>query len=428
MAGSRDKNPKNKNGNKEKTFIKIFVFFVVLMAVLAAFFMRDQKEGPSEDDTETSSVIESDTEGESSQTEIPDDAGKDTVRFLCTGDDLIHQRLIDSGLREGGTRNYDHLYEHIKDDVAGADIAYCNQETIFVADENSYSGYPSFGTPMQVGDALNDAGFDIVSHATNHAFDKGETGVLDSITFWRENHPEMLFTGIHDSAEDAGTVKTLEKNGIMFSFLNYTYGLNGLELPSGKGYLVDLLSEEKIRADVEKAKGISDCVVVFLHCGTEYVYEPDDSTYKWVQLLLECHVDICIASHPHVLEPYGYITGEDGHTMFTAYSMGNMISTQDERPRLLGGLLKFNVEKDRTSGDIEVTSPVMEPLYTMVDDASGVYTVYKLDDLTDDMLRSHSLYEGDEPLTVHWIKELFNEIMNTDIDQPGAVTVERPYK
>ena len=383
----------------KKPIFYIFIALIIAMSICAYLFAGgsgDDPAGNKENITETEPVnIEETPETEESEdvSETEPDSNVSTVSFLCVGDDLIHQRLIDSGFKEDGSRDYSHLYEHIKDEVQKADIAYCNQETIFIADETQFSGYPTFGTPVEVGDAIYDAGFDVISHASNHAYDKGTDGVLDSIAYWREEHPDMVFTGIHDSQEDADTVKTLEKNGIRFAFLNYTYGLNGLELPADKPYLIDLLDEDKIAADVKKAKEVSDVVVVFLHCGTEYVYEPSDTTYYWVKVLLDNNVDICIASHPHVLEPCGVLTAEDGHKMVC----------------------------------FEITDISIEPMYTMVQDETKGYGVYMLKDYTDEMLADHDLYEveGEEPLTQEWIKNLFNEIMTTEIDQPGAKDFER---
>ena len=46
------------------------------------------------------------------------------------------------------------------------------------------SHYPRFNSPQEVGDAMIDAGFNVVSLATNHTMDKGEAGVLASVNYW----------------------------------------------------------------------------------------------------------------------------------------------------------------------------------------------------------------------------------------------------
>ena len=160
----------------------------------------------------------------------------------------------------------------------------------------------------------------------------------------------------------------------------------------------------------------------FLHSGTEYVYEPDDFTKDWVQFLLDNGVDITIASHPHVLEPYTELTGSDGHKMVVYYSMGNFISTQDEMPRMIGGMARLTVEKRGTGADavVSVSSYTLDPLFTHYNHDTGVYTVYKLSDYTDELAQQHALYNKYEtPMTLDVIKAKFDEIMSTPINQPG---------
>ena len=36
-----------------------------------------------------------------------------------------------------------------------------------------------------------DSGFDIVVSATNHSMDQGTDGILDTVAYWRQNHPEI---------------------------------------------------------------------------------------------------------------------------------------------------------------------------------------------------------------------------------------------
>ena len=197
-----------------------------------------------------------------------------TVNLLAVGDNLIHSDIFKSGYQADGTYNFDHLYPNVSEDIQAADLAIVNQETIFTNNRYDYSGYPMFAGPVEIGDAIVDAGFDVVTHATNHAYDRGVQGIMDTMDFWNTKHPEITVLGMHESQEDADIIDTVEVNGITFAMLNYAHDLNGLVLPSDQQYLVDILDKEKVAADIEAAKEISDCVIFFLHCGYEYIYEP----------------------------------------------------------------------------------------------------------------------------------------------------------
>ena len=89
-----------------------------------------------------------------------------TATVVAVGDNLFHDSLIESGKSDSGTWNYDKIYENVKDEIQAADIAMVDQETVFTTDHDAVSGYPSFATPTEVGDALVNAGFDVIESAT----------------------------------------------------------------------------------------------------------------------------------------------------------------------------------------------------------------------------------------------------------------------
>lgn len=348
-----------------------------------------------------------------------------TASLLAVGDNLIHTGLFKSGMNDSGVWNYDHLYEHVKADVSAADLAIVNQETVLIKDRNNLSGYPSFGSPIEFADALANCGFDVVLHATNHVMDRGASAVHEMMEYWDTNYPQITYLGIHDSQEDADAVKVVDVNGIKIAMLNYTYSMNGYTLPENEPYLVDTLDKQRVGQMIDKAKEISDMVIFFAHVGTEYVYEPSEYSKEWVNFLLEKGVDIAIDSHPHVLEPYTMLTREDGHKMLVYYSMGNFISTQDEVPRLMGGMAKINIEKRTVNGEskVSVLDYTLEPVIAHWNHNTGQYGVYKLSDYTDEMAAGHAL-----SFTVSRMNELFDQIMNTTVNPATGVLPDGTFE
>ena len=114
---------------------------------------------------------------------------ENTVEFLAVGDNIAHQAIRESGMQENDVWNYDHVYQYVKKDVEAADLSLVTQETVFVEDRNNVSGYPTFGTPPEFGDALVNTGFDVVAHATNHILDKGTKSIRG------QNPLSILWTG-----------------------------------------------------------------------------------------------------------------------------------------------------------------------------------------------------------------------------------------
>lgn len=373
----------------------------------------------SEEITETDAAdgedFESDTAEETTETfrEIIE-----TVELVAVGDNLIHEGLYQTGMNSSGEWNYDHVYANVADEIQAADLAIINQETIFIKDRAKISAYPRFGSPPEIGDSLVTTGFDVVLHASNHTVDKGAEGVWDTINFWKEKHPEITVLGINESAEEQNTIDIVECNGIRFAMLNYTYGLNGLPMPSDAPFAVNLLDKDKMKEDIANAKEISDMVVVFLHVGDEYVYQPSETAKQWVDFLLEQGVDIAINAHPHVLEPYTMLTREDGHQMLVYYSVGNFASTQDRVPRLLGGMAKITVEMriHEDGKDFTIKDYSMEPLVCHWNYRTKEFFVYMLEDYTEETAAGHGIHRAsDEEFSVQILWDLYEEIMSTEV-------------
>ncbi len=334
----------------------------------------------------------------------------DSLNIKMVGDDLIHNTIYFAAKTDDGY-DFDMLFEHVKSDIESADVAIINQETIFVNNPNRYSSYPTFGSPTQVGDSIAKAGFDVVAHATNHTLDKGTSGITDTLEFWENNYPGIDVLGIH-SSEDDSKISYFEKNNIKLSFVNYTYGLNGLNLPKDKGYMIDLLGDgTELSENVKIAKENSDVMIAILHIGTEYVYKPTKYHKKYVDMCIDNGADIVICAHPHVLEPYKMVTTEKGNTGLVYYSLGNFISNQRKIPTLLGGMADITLERN-SDGKVEVKDYSLIPLVTHYTD--GYYTTYKLKDYTDELASQHRISKT-EVFSVEVLWNLFNEIMNTEV-------------
>ena len=130
-----------------------------------------------------------------------------TASVIAVGDNLYHDNIIWSGQDDSGEWNYDHLYTNVLDEIQSADIAMVDQETVFTTDHDTVSGYPTFATPTEAGDALIKAGFDVIESATNHIDDYGYDYLEQTLNFWETNYPEIPVLGIHSTQEDANTVK-----------------------------------------------------------------------------------------------------------------------------------------------------------------------------------------------------------------------------
>lgn len=341
-----------------------------------------------------------------------------TASVIAVGDNLYHQSLIDAGASEDGNWNYDKIYTHITDAIKDADIRMIDQETVFTTDHDSVSSYPSFATPTEVGDAIVKAGFNVVESADNHIDDFGEGFLTDTLNFWKTKYPDVTLLGIHDSQEDADTVKIREVNGIKIAFLDYTYGTNvgGIE---GKDYMIDMIRKEKITTMIQKAKQQADCIIFVAHWGTEDETMPNEYEKQWAAYLMEQGVNVIIGGHPHVLQPYGRISDGKGNETVVFYSLGNFVSTQQKLEELLGGMAKFTIQKTVENGktSIQILTPTVEPLVMHYNSDAGEFGPYMLSDYTEELASQNGVqkYIGDGVFTLDNLKKKFNEIMSMNV-------------
>ncbi len=331
------------------------------------------------------------------------------IKLIMIGDMLLHDVVQYTGEMPDGTYNYDHFFTHIKQDIKNADVAVVNQEVIIGGAEFGISGYPDFNCREEVGDALVKAGFDIILHATNHSMDRGQKGIDNCMNFWDSRYPEIKYLGLNRTQEDYENIYVYEKNGFKIAMLNYTYGLNGIALPSDRPYLVNLLNEEKIKRDLQKAEEIADFTIVYPHWGTEYVYEPDESQRRWAQLFADYGADLVLGAHPHVIEPVEWITGASGNQTLVYYSLGNFISAQQAAPRMLGAMAEITLEKDN-DGKVFIKDYGVTPLVTHRVFGCGEITTYKLKDYNDELASRSTILTLDDTFSMSMLQNLCRQV------------------
>ena len=307
--------------------------------------------------------------------------------MVMVGDALIHGTVYGTAHRYANYNGYDFkpMLEHIKERVKDYDLAYYNQETILGGTELGLSTYPLFNSPYEVGDAFIDAGFNLVSLATNHTIDKGEKGVLNSRNYWNQQ-ADVLAAGSYSSFEERDKVVIKEVNGIKYAFLSYTTYTNGLIVPTGKEYLVNVYDEDLIKEEIARYRDQVDLLMVAMHWGTEYMTYPTNEQKEISEYLASLGVDLIIGTHPHVIEPIEYIDDT-----LVIYSLGNFISSQIGVERLTGLMLSLNIKKEEYHGKTTISFEDIEGTLIYTDRNNG-YIVYPYDMLTDNILNNYETY------------------------------------
>ena len=303
------------------------------------------------------------------------------LSMVMVGDALIHDSIYKDAKTSDGY-DFKPMLTYIKDIVSNYDLGYYNQETILGGTDIGLSSYPSFNSPYEVGDAMIDAGFNMVSLATNHTLDRGTTAIENSCNYWKNK--DVLSAGSYCSEEDRDAIVIKEKNGIKYAMLNYTYGTNGIAVPSGKAYLVNIWPvtgnnpdsdssyqnyKEQVKADIEKIRDKVDVLFVAMHWGIEYQFDPTAYQKDAANYLSSLGVNVIIGTHPHVIGPVEWI-----NNTLVIYSLGNFISAHEvvNVANRIGLMTSINITKDKNG--IKIDNVSNELLYTYYEN----YTNFKV--------------------------------------------------
>jgi len=317
-----------------------------------------------------------------------------TLSFLAAGDNLLHSSVY-MPLMIGEKPDLSFLYSEVKDIVEKADVAFINQETVMAGESYGYTGYPLFNAPQRIANALADTGFDIINLANNHAMDMGSSGLYATLDFL-DTMEEFTVIGARKQGESA---RIITKNNITLGFLSYTYSLNGIALPSNNPNLVSLINRNKMSEEITALRPLCDFLIVSMHWGEEYRLQPGNDQISLAYFLAEHNVDLIVGHHPHVLQKAELIRLDDGRKTLCFYSLGNFISHQNERERIIGALMAVTFSKTVSNinpASLSIINYGFIPVITHYDRSYRNTKSYPLFLYTDDLLQSHGLrYSGD---------------------------------
>lgn len=279
-----------------------------------------------------------------------------TAELCFVGDLMCHSTQFNYAKIGVDTFDFTGVYREVKQYLSAADLTLGNLETVIAGKNKGYSGYPYFNAPDDYIYALKDAGFDLLITANNHALDQGWEGVERTIEVINEY--KIHRTGTYLSQDDRDSIRIFQINSIKIAILAYSENTNGLPIPKGKNFVINLIDEELIKRDIDKAREKNvDVVLVHLHYGPEYNREPSDYQKEIVNKIIELGADIIIGGHPHVVQPVDFFKTNNTKldSGFVAYSLGNFISNQRWRYSDAGIILNIEISKNILTDSIYIS-------------------------------------------------------------------------
>lgn len=391
-----------------RTAFSRFAAVLMLLALTVSLFGCSSTAQPAESDKPASQNADApaNTPAETpAQTPAAEEPKRATL--IAVGDNLLHNTVsMDCKTADGGF-DFTHLYASVAPYASAADIAFVNQEVPLGGTELGIGKYPSLNAPQEAGRALAAAGFNLVNEATNHALDKRQQGLMNTLALWKELQIPVI--GAFSTEEESKQPCLIEKNGIKFGFVGYTYGTNGIPLPADKPWCVSLIDEAKIRADLAALRPQCDYLVVSMHWGTEYQLKENAVQDGLARLLADCGADLIIGHHPHVIQPAAWLDRADGGKTFCVYSLGNFISGQQKKNTMLGGMLGLTVVK-AADGTVTTENPGLLPLMTHYENGAKHFGVFPLEDYTAGQMALHAIKKYDSPISLEGYQALAQQV------------------
>ena len=348
--------------SKKRNKKLLLILFIILLIFIIFIFNKYNKNAKTNTNTENNSTETTLSNKNTKQ----DTAEPITFTLTSLGDTLCHNtQYWDAYNSKTDEYDFSYVYEDIKNYTLSSDITIGSLETTFAGKEKGYSNYPTFNTPDSLATALKDIGVDVVSLAGNHALDYGYTGLCRTIDVF--DNIGLSHLGTYKTAEDQEKILIKDVKGVKIAFINYTYGTNGIPLPSGKDFCVNLIDKDFIKKQINQAKEQNvDMIVACMHWGTEYRTTANSEQKDLANFLFENGVDVILGNHPHVLEPMEKktITLQDGTTkdVFVVYALGNFTADQRDEITRDSAILNLTITKN-SDGKISIDKVNYVPIY-----------------------------------------------------------------
>ena len=368
--------------NKLSAFLGVIII-IVLVVIASGIYILINNPNILNFNIQNEENISSKSEDE--QNNVKEEIKEDTViNIVGIGDTLCHSQNFKDAY-DATTGNYDFspMFKNVKKYFDDATIAVGNLETTLAGADRGYSGYPCFNSPDELALDLKEMGIDILTTANNHCLDTGYTGLVSTLDTLDKYG--ILHTGTSRSIEEQNTILYQDLDGIKTAFLCYTYGTNGIPIPNGREYSVNLIDKEFIKEQLDKAKAEgAELICVSMHWGAEYRIKPTSEQEDLAEFLIKNGVDVILGNHAHVPEPMEIkeVTLDDGSTRkgFVIYSMGNFFSAQTQNYTRDTLILNVEIRKDGKTGEISIDKASYIPVY-VYDNGTNAKDRYELLDI-----------------------------------------------
>lgn len=213
--------------------------------------------------------------------------------------------------------NFHLIFNNILPIIKNADISVTNLECPLIEGGNPIKKTgPNLKSDIKSIEAINFAGFNMVTLANNHMMDYGEEGLNSTIKTCKDNNIEYIGAG--KNIKEAQQVKYFEVKGKRIAFINCCE--NEWSTTDGEYPGCNPINEIDVYNQVKEAKSHSDNVILIVHGGHEMYEYPSPRMKKLYHWFIDIGADAVIGHHTHCFSGYEIYNNKP-----IVYSLGNFI-------------------------------------------------------------------------------------------------------
>ena len=238
----------------------------------------------------------------------------------------------------------DYIYDEVRQVISQADIAIGTLNAT-ISDYPPHTGCTI--TFVLVGDsrnadALQRAGFDVMSVATNHIKncgigDCGDRAFIDTLDNLRR--VGILPVGAGMNLAEALQPAVLEVAGVRFGIVSLGM-IESMTFAAEDKPGIAVLNDENLPAAIQAARQVSDVVIAMPHWGPEDSALPNEYQLHYAQAAVTAGADVVVGNHTHVVQAIQQIDGID-----VFYGLGNFVFDQNwDLAHQQGVILLLNFE------------------------------------------------------------------------------------
>ncbi len=232
--------------------------------------------------------------------------------------DIMLSRQVASRIEKAQNPNLP--FENSKDLLASADITFGNLECPLSPNPKAGGEGLVFRCPARFVEGLKTAGFDVLGTANNHALDQGLNGLNFTIDHLKSqeilpvgttkcrceecNDEATSFLNPKDCFANARNDNIIERNGVKFGFLAYSYSARNDGGRSAHPQISTMNELSILQSEISNLKlNGADIVIVSMHAGAEYTRKPNQAQIDFAHAAIDAGADIVIGHHPHWIQP-----------------------------------------------------------------------------------------------------------------------------